>query len=160
MKLLLDESKFHGHMANPTAAHTNPPRLMVMKRGSRAVMSVPAATELAAIFVPSWARIKAAAMKKTPTRLAEPPSFRNEVSNSRGFQIGSPPKITTDDEDTIIPMKQVTPKPMGIVRSWDHLTSLGFLAKRLKSSEFTISAAKFEIEAMIPLMIPQASSLS
>lgn len=122
-------------------------------------MSVPADTELAAIFVPSWARAKDVAMKKTPARFAEPPSFKKEESKSRGFQIGSPPKITTEQDDTIMPINEVIPNPRGMVNSCDQKASFGFWAKREKSGTFTINALKFAIEDIIPLTIAQASSL-
>lgn len=80
-------------------------------------MSVPAETEFAAMLVPSCARAKAVAMKKTPTLLEEVPSSRKACKRSSGFQIASPPKMTVDDEETIMPMKDVTPKPMGMVNS-------------------------------------------
>jgi hypothetical protein len=41
VKLLEAERRFHGHIARPTAAHMNPPRLMLMYLGRSAVMSVP-----------------------------------------------------------------------------------------------------------------------
>ena len=53
-------------------------------------MSVPAETLLAAMFVPSWARAKAAAIMNTPKRSAELAPSSNLPSNSRGFQIGCP----------------------------------------------------------------------
>jgi hypothetical protein len=61
------------------------------------------AVPLAAIFVPSWARAKAIEMKNTLARLADEPSFRKDCRGSRGFQIGSPPKMTTDEEKAMIP---------------------------------------------------------
>lgn len=41
VKLLEAERRFQGHIARPTAAHMNPPRLMLMYLGRSAVMSVP-----------------------------------------------------------------------------------------------------------------------
>jgi hypothetical protein len=35
--------------------------------------------------------------------LADEPSFRKDCRGSREFQIGSPPKMTTDEEDAMIP---------------------------------------------------------
>jgi hypothetical protein len=140
-------------------------------------MSEPADTEFAAMFVPSWARVKAAAMKKTPARLGEPPSSRNEVRRSRGFQIGSPPKMITEEEDTIIPIKEVVAKPMGMVKNWDQSASLGLPAKRLKSASLTtrkyeryaklimsrrrdlLKVAKLLKLVMIPLIIAHAKGL-
>lgn len=115
MKLLLDESKFHGHMANPTAAQMKPPLRILMKRGRRAMMSDPAETELAAIFVPSWARAKPRAMKNTPARVPESGfASRKFDRRSSGFQMGSP-YITVEDEDTMIPMNDVIANPQGMV---------------------------------------------
>ena len=42
-----------GHIARPTAAQTYAPRLIVRYRGSKAVISVPADTEFAAMLVPN-----------------------------------------------------------------------------------------------------------
>ncbi len=70
--------------------------------------------------VPSYATTKAAAMKKTPVLLADDPSpgsLRNFESRSRGFQIGSPLKMTTEQEETMMPINDVTPKPIGIVKN-------------------------------------------
>lgn len=44
---------YHGHIARPTAAQIYPPLRMLIYRGRRAVISVPAETELAAMLVPS-----------------------------------------------------------------------------------------------------------
>lgn len=109
-----------------------------MYRGASAVMSVPADTEFAAMLVPSCARAKAVAMKKTPARLADPPSWRNEVMRSRGFQIGGPPKMITEEEDTMMPMKDVTANPMGMVKNCDQRAADGLFAKREKSGSFTV----------------------
>lgn len=108
-------------------------------------MSVPAETELAAMLVPSWARANASAMKKTPARFLLVPSFRNDCRRSRGFQIASP-KMTFEDEDTIIPMKEVIANPMGIVRSWDHRASFGLRAKRAKSGSFYVTSDWYQHE--------------
>lgn len=82
---------------------------MYMNRGRRAVVSEPAETEFAAMFVPSWARANAAAMKKTPVRFPAPPSARNRLSRSMGFQMGSL-YITIDEDDTMIPTNEVSAK--------------------------------------------------
>ena len=95
-------------------------------------MSVPAETELAAMLVPSWARAKAKEMKNTPARVPRPPSSRNRLRRSRGDQIVSS-YMTVEDDETIIPMKDVMAKPQGMVISWDHNASLGFFANRVKS---------------------------
>ncbi len=50
-------------------------------------MSVPAEMELAAIFVPSWARVNARAMMKTAKRSAEVALSRNMPRRVRGFQM-------------------------------------------------------------------------
>jgi hypothetical protein len=99
-------------------------------------MSVPAETLLAAMLVPSWARAKAVAMKKTPARLAEPPSLRKDCRRERGFQMGSPWKMTVEEEETMMPMKEVMAKPTGMVISWDQKASRGLRAKREKSGSF------------------------
>ncbi len=54
-------------------------------------MSVPADTELAAMLVPSWARVKAKDIMKTPKRAAPLAPSRKLLSRFKGFQIGSPP---------------------------------------------------------------------
>ena len=95
---------------------------MFNHRGKSAVMSVPAETEFAAIFVPSCASAKAKDMMKTPNLagpLAVAPVFgltKKYDSRFNGFQIGCP-YITAEDDDTMMPMKEVTAKPMGIVNS-------------------------------------------
>ena len=88
------------------------------------------------MLVPSWARAKALAMKKTPARFLELPSSRKDCSRSSGFQIGSPLKITVEEEETIMPMKEVMAKPMGMVSNCDQRASLGLRAKREKSGSF------------------------
>lgn len=100
-------------------------------------MSVPAETEFAAMLVPSWASAKAEAMKKTPARFDFVPSLKKLVKRSRGFQIASP-KMITDEEETMMPMKDVTAKPAGIVMSCDQRASLGLIANRVKSGSLTI----------------------
>ena len=92
MKLLLLVRNCQGQMAMPMSAQMYPPRRMLMYRGSRAVMSVPALMLLAARFVPSWARTKAAAMRKVPARSAGVPTplgpeVMNSLRRSRGFQV-------------------------------------------------------------------------
>ena len=37
----------------------------------------------------------------------------------------------------MMPMKEVTAKPMGMVKSWDQSASLGLRAKRAKSGSLT-----------------------
>ena len=64
-----------------------------------------------------------------------------------------------EEDDTIMPMKDVTAKPRGMVINWDHSASLGFLAKRAKSQSFTISVAKLLTDDMMPLTIAQARAL-
>jgi hypothetical protein len=56
-------------------------------------------------------------MKNTPARLDDVPSFRKDCKRSRGFQIGSPPKMTTEEEETMMPTKLVKANPAGIVMS-------------------------------------------
>lgn len=79
-------------------------------------MSVPADTLFAAMFVPSCAKEKALAIKKTPARFLEPPSLRNAVRRLRGFHTAVP-KIIFEDDDTIMPINEVTANPAGIVIS-------------------------------------------
>jgi len=82
---------------------------------------------------------------------------RKEWRRSRGFQIGSPLKITVELEETIMPMKEVTAKPIGIVKSCDQRASLGLRAKRAKSGSLTMRVAKLAMADMMPVTIPQAS---
>lgn len=79
-----------GHMARPTAAQMYPPRRIFRYRGSRAVMSVPAEIEFAAILVPSCAKANADAITKTPKRVAPSAFSRKRLNRSKGFQIGLP----------------------------------------------------------------------
>lgn len=65
---------YHGHMQRPISAQIYPPLLILRYRGRRAVMSVPAETELAAMLVPNWANEKANEIMKTPN-LAGPFAF-------------------------------------------------------------------------------------
>ena len=107
---------------------------MLRYRGSKAVISVPADTELAAMFVPSWANTKDAAITNTPNRVAPVTlgSSRNNFSKVSGDQIGLP-NVTVELEDTIIPMKLVRANPHGMVNNWGHSASRGLRAKRAKS---------------------------
>ena len=125
--------------------------------GKRAVISVPAEMEFAAIFVPSWARQKAEAMKKTPALFLDPPSLRKDSRRTSGFQIGSPLKMMVEDDETMIPMKLVTAKPQGMVINCGRNASDGFLANLEKSGSLTIRVAKLAMELIIPVTIPQAS---
>ena len=58
----------------------------------------------------------------------------------------------------MIPMKDVTAKPTGIVMNCDHRASRGFLAKRAKSGSLTMRVAKLAILLMIPCTIAQPSA--
>lgn len=58
---------------------------MVIYRGSNAVMSVPADTELAERLVPSCASANPVAMMNTPNRWPELAPSRNMPSKSSGF---------------------------------------------------------------------------
>ena len=95
---------------------------MFNHRGKSAVMSVPADTEFAAIFVPNCASAKAKDIMNTPNLagpLAVAPVFgltKKYDSRFNGFQMGSP-YITAEEDDTMMPMKEVTAKPTGIVIS-------------------------------------------
>lgn len=73
--------------------------------------------------------------------------------------MGSPLKMTVDEEETMIPMNEVTAKPTGIVMSCDQKASLGFLANREKSGLFTTRVAKLAMEDMIPVTIAHAIAL-
>ena len=66
--------------------------------------------------------------------------------------------MTVEEDETIMPMNEVTAKPTGIVMNCDHSASRGFLAKRAKSGSLTISVAKFAIEDMIPWTIAHPSA--
>ena len=63
--------------------------------------------------------------------------------------------MTVELEETMIPINDVTAKPIGMVKNCDHSASFGFLAKRVKSGSFTISVAKFEMLLMIPCTMAQ-----
>lgn len=71
--------------------------------------------------------------------------------------MGSPLKMTVEEEETMMPMKDVTAKPTGMVMSWDHSASEGLRAKRAKSGSFTMRVAKLAIADIMPVTIPQAS---
>lgn len=66
--------------------------------------------------------------------------------------------MTVEDEDTMMPMNEVTAKPIGMVKNCDQSASLGFLAKREKSGSLTMSVAKFAIDDMIPDTIAQPNA--
>lgn len=66
--------------------------------------------------------------------------------------------MTVEEDDTMIPMKDVMAKPTGIVISWDHRASFGLRAKRAKSGSLTMRVAKFAMELIIPVTIPHAST--
>lgn len=63
--------------------------------------------------------------------------------------------MTADEDDTMMPMKDVMAKPIGMVNSCDHSASFGLPAKRAKSGSFTIKVAKLAIEDMMPVTISQ-----
>lgn len=162
MKLELVLSRCHGHITKPTPAQRYDPRLMLIHLGSKAVKSVPAEMELAAMFVPNCARVNAAAMTKTPKRVAPltPGSSKNLVSRVSGDQIGSSlGKMTVAEDVTMIPMKEVTANPHGIERNWGRSASFGRRANRAKSGSLTIRVAKLAIADMMPETIAHASVL-
>lgn len=68
------------------------------------------------------------------------------------------PKMTVEEDDTMIPMKEVIANPMGMVSSCGRKASEGFLAKREKSGSFTIKVAKLAMALMMPLTMSQPSS--
>jgi hypothetical protein len=80
------------------------------------MLKLTAETEFAAIFVPSCASAKPVEMKNTPARFLDPPSCRKEVSSSNGFQMAWP-NIIVDDDETIIPIKDVRAKQMGMANN-------------------------------------------
>jgi hypothetical protein len=120
----------------------------VQNRGKRAVRLVPADTEFAAIFVPSCARAKPAAIAKIPNLSAELAPSKNIPRSVKGFQTARP-KITLEEEETMMPIKEVTAKPTGIVTSCGHSASLGSRAYLVKSGLLMTRAAKFAIQFMI-----------
>ena len=126
-------------------------------------MSVPADTELAAMLVPSCARAKAAARAKTAMRerglevALSAGELRIWARRSRGFQTVVP-KMTVEEEETAMPMKDVVAKLMGIVRSWGQRASLGWRAKREKSGLLTMTVAKFAMLDMMAPTMPHARS--
>lgn len=67
--------------------------------------------------------------------------------------------MTADDEDAMMPMNEVMPKPSGMVKSCAHSASLGLRANRAKSGSFMIRAAKLPMQLMIDLTTAQASWL-
>jgi hypothetical protein len=111
--------------------------------------SDPQETLFAAMLVPNWAKAKAKLIKKTPARVPEPPSSRNAVRSSSGLQMASP-KMTLEEDETMIPMKEVIAKPIGIVESWDQSASVGRRANLAKSQSLTIRVAKLLMEDMMP----------
>lgn len=58
--------------------------------------------------------------------------------------------MTDEEDETIIPINEVTAKPIGMVKNCDQRASLGFRAKREKSGSLTIRVAKLAIEDMMP----------
>ena len=54
----------------------------------------------------------------------------------------------------MIPMKDVTAKPTGMVINWDHSASLGFLAKRAKSGSLTYQNPRSQQLHMIADFVP------
>jgi hypothetical protein len=68
------------------------------------------------MFVPSCAKAKPLAMTKIPNLSAELAFSKNIPRRVKGFQTDWL-KMTVAEEDTTIPMKEVTAKPTGIVIS-------------------------------------------
>lgn len=64
-----------------------------------------------------------------------------------------------EEDEQMMPIKDVTAKPQGMVKSWDQRASLGFIAKRVKSASLTISVLKFAILDMMPLTKAHARAL-
>lgn len=67
--------------------------------------------------------------------------------------------MTVDEDVTMMPMNEVIPKPIGIVKSWAQIASLGFRANCEKSGSFTIRVAKFPMQLMIPFTNAQRKAL-
>lgn len=63
-----------------------------------------------------------------------------------------------EEDETMMPMNDVTANPTGMVMNCDHSASLGFLANLAKSGSFTISVAKFAIDDMMPWTIAQPNA--
>lgn len=120
-------------------------------------MSVPAEMELAEMLVPSWARQKTAAIKKTPVLAPAEPWFKKELSTSRGDQRVSP-TMMVEAEDTMIPMKEVREKARGMVMAWDQTADFLVLEKRVKSGSLTIRVAKLAIQFIKDLTNSQPNS--
>lgn len=66
--------------------------------------------------------------------------------------------MTVDDDDTMMPMKEVVAKLTGIEMNCDHSASLGFRANREMSGSLTISVAKLAMEDMISDIMAQPSA--
>ncbi len=67
------------------------------------------------------------------------------------------PKMTVDEEDTMIPMNEVNANPAGIVMICDQIASLGLRANRAKSGSLTMRVAKLAIALIMPETMPHAS---
>ncbi len=65
--------------------------------------------------------------------------------------------MTAEADPAMMPMKEVRPKPIGMVIACGHNAADGREAKRAKSGSLTMRVAKFETALMIPAMTPQAS---
>lgn len=66
--------------------------------------------------------------------------------------------MTAEEEETMIPMKEITANPTGMVINWDQKASRGFLANREKSGSLTTRVAKFAMEDIIPETIAQPNA--
>jgi len=127
-----------------------------MKRGSSAVRSHPAETELADIFVPICAITKEAEMNHTPNLVAgEGLSSKNRPNKSMGDQIASP-YIACEDELTRMPIKHTIEDAKGSAKSCGQSAAAGVLALDAKSGAFVISVTKLLMHDMRLTTIAQA----
>jgi hypothetical protein len=86
----------------------------VKNHGSSAVRLVPAETEFAAILVPNCATANPLEITKIPNLSAELALSRNIPQRVNGFHTAFP-KITLEEDETMIPMNEVIANPTGIV---------------------------------------------
>lgn len=110
------------------------------------------------MLVPNWAKAKPAPMTKIPNRSAELAPFKNIPRSVSGFQTASP-KITLEEEETMIPINEVTAKPTGMVINCGQKASLGLRAYLAKSGLLMTRAAKFAMQFMMLLTNAHARSL-
>jgi hypothetical protein len=88
----------------------------VQNLGRSAVKLVPADTEFAAMLVLSCARANPVEITKTTNLSAGLATSRNIPKRVNGFHTACP-KMTLEEDETIMPMNEVIAKPTGIVKS-------------------------------------------